>query len=83
MQLIIVNTLLGIFFANVLCTLYPQTGDWSLYLTSFIIASYEIISYISYNRFLIKTHTNIINFVNSFKIGVIYGFYVDAFKLGS
>nr|YP_009051190.1 putative 9.5 kDa allophycocyanin linker protein [Galdieria sulphuraria]AIG92632.1 putative 9.5 kDa allophycocyanin linker protein [Galdieria sulphuraria] len=83
MQLIIVNTLLGIFSSNLLCTIYPQTGDWSLCLTSFIIAFYELIAYISYKRLIKKTHTNIINSVNGFKIGLIYGFYLDAFKLGS
>jgi hypothetical protein len=83
MQLIIVNTLLGIFFSNLLCTISSQTGDWSLYLTSCIISSYEIISYISYNRFIKKKHINIINSINGFKIGLIYGFYLDAFKLGS
>ncbi|BDE17625.1 hypothetical protein GpartN1_CHLp119 (chloroplast) [Galdieria partita] len=83
MQLIVVNTLLGIFSSNLLCTIYPQTGDWSLYITSCIIASYEIIAYISYNRLIKKTHRNMINSVNGFKIGLIYGFYLDAFKLGS
>jgi hypothetical protein len=82
MQLIIINTLLGIFSSNLLCTIYTQTGDWSLYLTSCIIALYEIISYISYNQFIKKTHKNIINCFNGFKIGLIYGLYLDAFKLG-
>nr|YP_010713771.1 hypothetical protein P2030_pgp086 [Galdieria phlegrea]WDA99853.1 hypothetical protein GAPH629S_121 [Galdieria phlegrea] len=83
MQLIVLAALLGIFFSNLLCTIYSQTGDWSLYITSFIIALYEAISHISYTTLLNKKNLYLISSINGFKIGLIYGFYLDAFKLGS
>nr|YP_010337343.1 hypothetical protein MW436_pgp131 [Pulvinaster venetus]UNJ16928.1 hypothetical protein [Pulvinaster venetus] len=76
--------LIGFFGATVLATLPGQTGDWGV--VAGLIAIFEIISKISYNfaneQLKVKVILNIF-IVNNIKIGIIYGLFVDAFKLGS
>nr|YP_009393484.1 hypothetical protein [Bostrychia simpliciuscula]ARW62046.1 hypothetical protein [Bostrychia simpliciuscula] len=74
--------MLGFFFANVLSTIPAQTGDWSIMSGAIIVTTNEILSRIIYtknnkNKFFVN------NFINNIKIGIIYGLFVDAFKLGS
>jgi hypothetical protein len=82
----LISLLLGFFIANALATLPGQTGDWGLVVAGIIVAITEIISKSIYsiskkelnNHFLI-----LITLINNLKIGIIYGFFVDSFKLGS
>nr|QCI07447.1 hypothetical protein [Leiomenia cribrosa] len=73
--------LLGFFIATVLSTMPAQTGDSGIIAASIIITCHEILSKIIYNQ----NNNNIIfwNIINYIKIGIIYGLFVDAFKLGS
>nr|UNJ16343.1 hypothetical protein [Boldiaceae sp.] len=65
----LVCLLLGFFLATVLATLPGQTGDWGV-----IAGGRKIRS---------KPLRQILYVINNIKIGIIYGFFVDAFKLGS
>nr|YP_009392647.1 hypothetical protein [Bostrychia tenella]ARW61209.1 hypothetical protein [Bostrychia tenella] len=71
--------MLGFFFANVLSTIPAQTGDWGIMSGAIIATTNEILSQIIYN----KNKSFINNLINNTKIGIIYGLFVDAFKLGS
>nr|YP_009369860.1 conserved hypothetical plastid protein [Boldia erythrosiphon]ARO90548.1 conserved hypothetical plastid protein [Boldia erythrosiphon] len=61
--------LIGFFFATVLATLPGQTGDWG------------VVAGGRHTRK--KLLINIVYVVNTARIGIVYGFFVDAFKLGS
>nr|YP_009395755.1 hypothetical protein [Herposiphonia versicolor]ARW64735.1 hypothetical protein [Herposiphonia versicolor] len=78
----ILSLTLGFFFANILSTIPAQTGEWNIMSGSIIVTLNEII-----NKFIYKKkYTDkfiIFKLINNIKIGVIYGLFVDAFKLGS
>ncbi|ASN78688.1 Ycf20 (chloroplast) [Porphyra umbilicalis] len=77
----LISLLLGFFISTSLSTIPGQTGDWGIVAASLIVAGTELVSKIVYSnkeKCVIK-----INLVNNFKIGITYGLFVDAFKLGS
>ena len=78
----IISFMLGFFIASLLSTLPAQTGDWGIISAAMIVTFNEIISKIiySYNK---KKYIDIVTLINNIKIGIIYGLFVDAFKLGS
>ena len=85
----LLNILLGFFIATALSTIPAQTGDWGVVAAGIIVTNQEIISKIIYqnNKSIDNEKTYFLNFFlkycNSVKLGVIYGLFVDAFKLGS
>ena len=85
----LLNILLGFFTATALSTIPAQTGDWGIVAAAIIVTNQEIISKIIYRlKFLSSTQekpiTNkFLRYCNSIKIGILYGLFVDAFKLGS
>lgn len=87
----LLNVLLGFFAATALSTIPAQTGDWGIVAAAIIVTNQEIISKIIYqskylNKNLYYNHNVIHKFLkycNSIKIGILYGLFVDAFKLGS
>jgi len=70
-----------------LSTVPAQTGDWGIIAGSIIVTLNEIISQIIYsykdNSGNNTNRLSILEIINSIKIGIIYGLFVDAFKLGS
>ncbi|CCP38210.1 conserved hypothetical plastid protein (plastid) [Chondrus crispus] len=77
----IISLLLGFFISTALSTMPAQTGDWGIIGASIIVTVYEIASKLIYSR-----KNNILkipSIINHIKIGIIYGIFVDAFKLGS
>nr|ARW64116.1 hypothetical protein [Chondria sp. (in: red algae)] len=78
----ILSLMLGFFFANILSTVPAQTGDWNIITGAIIVTFYELISRIIYNNSRLNK-SNIVIFINNFKVGILYGLFVDAFKLGS
>nr|ARX95926.1 hypothetical protein [Thorea hispida] len=81
----ILNILLGFFLSNAFSTIPGQTGDWGIIAASILVTYYEILNFIIYSQsyhFKIKKSIIISN-INTIKIGIIYGLFVDAFKLGS
>jgi len=77
----LISLLLGFFISTGLSTIPGQTGDWGIIAASLIVAGTELVSKIVYSNK--KKCTIKINLVNNFKIGITYGLFVDAFKLGS
>ena len=85
----LLSILLGFFIATALSTIPAQTGDWGIVASAIIVTNQEIISKITYQNYLLKYYNNTLIFkiclkyCNSIKIGILYGLFVDAFKLGS
>lgn len=85
----VLNTLLGFFAATALSTIPAQTGDWGIVAAAIIVTNQEIVSKIIYQykdlRYSVKTPliTIFLKHCNNIKIGILYGLFVDAFKLGS
>nr|WDA99055.1 hypothetical protein GRSY_050 [Gronococcus sybilensis] len=86
---IAISLLLGFFLATTLATILGQTGDWGILAGSILTACMETLSNIIYspynssNDVWIATKIKLLNLLNSVKIGILYGLFVDAFKLGS
>nr|YP_009397609.1 hypothetical protein [Dipterosiphonia australica]ARW66795.1 hypothetical protein [Dipterosiphonia australica] len=74
--------MLGFFFANILSTIPAQTGEWNIMSASILVTFNEIINKFLYRKKKLD-HLFILRLVNNIKIGIIYGLFVDAFKLGS
>nr|YP_010195911.1 hypothetical protein LK221_pgp144 [Gracilaria bursa-pastoris]UAD83308.1 hypothetical protein [Gracilaria bursa-pastoris] len=69
--------------STVFSTIPAQTGDWGIIAASIIVAVNEIISKNIYKN-VKKNHKFFpLYLLNYIRIGIIYGLFVDAFKLGS
>nr|YP_009394512.1 hypothetical protein [Vertebrata thuyoides]ARW63074.1 hypothetical protein [Vertebrata thuyoides] len=78
----VLSFMLGFFFANILSTIPAQTGDWNIMSGAIIVTLNEIINKIIYKKYKIQ-QIALLQLLNNIKIGIIYGLFVDAFKLGS
>ena len=86
----LLHTLLGFFISTTLSTIPAQTGDWGIIAAAIIVTNQEIISKIVYQKhkiYYFKTQSLLLQtwlkYCNNIKIGILYGLFVDAFKLGS
>ncbi len=85
----LLSILIGFFTSTALSTIPAQTGDWGIAAAAIIVANQEIVSRINYqNHASLKYKINkavktFLKYCNSIKIGILYGLFVDAFKLGS
>jgi len=85
----LLSILLGFFASTALSTIPAQTGDWGVVAAAIIVTNQEIISKITYQRNILKYYkynillSKYLKYCNNIKIGIIYGLFVDAFKLGS
>nr|YP_009394091.1 hypothetical protein [Rhodomela confervoides]ARW62653.1 hypothetical protein [Rhodomela confervoides] len=78
----ILSLMLGFFFANILSTIPAQTGEWNIMSGAVIVTFNELLNKVVYKKSNIDKVV-IISLINNIKIGIIYGLFVDAFKLGS
>ena len=87
MLLNITSIFLGFFVASFLDTTIGEFPSWAIAGASSIVVGIELLNEIVYLYFSsirsLKKKTRSLNIVNSFKLGIIYGLIVDAFKLGS
>ena len=81
----------GFFLANTLATIFGQTGDWGILSSGILVSFIESTNRIIYTNKGKRNNTRsydrkvdkILSFINNVKIGMLYGFFVEAFKLGS
>lgn len=78
---IIINLLLGFFISTILTTIVGQTGDWGILAGAISVTYLELLSQWIYSQDL--ENKQFLMHLNSVRIGIIYGMFVDAFKLGS
>ena len=91
MILNVIGFLSGFLLSSILDTTLGEFQEWAIVGAALIVSSLEILNKVFYyiyfkiqtklkKRYSIIESLNIINF---FKIGLVYGLIVDAFKLGS
>nr|YP_009394721.1 hypothetical protein [Polysiphonia elongata]ARW63283.1 hypothetical protein [Polysiphonia elongata] len=78
----VLSFMLGFFFANILSTIPAQTGEWNIMSGSIIVTLNEITSKKIYSHRVVNQYL-VFELLNNIKIGIVYGLFVDAFKLGS
>ena len=91
MILKLIGFLSGFLLSSIIDTTLGEFQEWAIVGTALIISSFEVINKIFYyTYFKIRTKVNkkyfiirLLDILNFFKIGLIYGLIVDAFKLGS
>lgn len=93
LPLAILFFLLGFSISTGLGTLFAQTQQWQVFDAFFLVVGFEIIQNYFYQskqqfsfffkKMSILAKNNSLNNLNYLKIGIMFGFFVDAFKLGS
>ena len=81
----------GFLFSSIIDTSLGEFNEWAIVGASLIIATTESFNRIYYflvkkrqSQYLISKETTfLLDFLNNFKIGILYGLIVDGFKLGS
>lgn len=87
----IISLLFGNFFAIAVSSVAGQTADLDIVIALFLLVLVEIISRLVYGASRAsrvpgqapKTRSLLLEMLNAFKLGMIYGLFVEAFKLGS
>ena len=88
----LISFLSGFLFSSILDTTLGEFQEWAIVGAALIVSTIENLSKIFYSiyfkvqsRKLDKKYLliNIIDIMQFFKVGIIYGLIVDAFKLGS
>jgi hypothetical protein len=80
-SLILIGLLLGIFIGEAVATTAGQTALWDVVASALIVFWVEWMSRIAYRGQGKKSFW--IDVANVFKIGVTYGLFLEAFKIGS
>ena len=88
----LISFLSGFLFSSILDTTLGEFSEWAIVGAALIVSSLEIVTKIFYStnsrlrkkkfskKYSIMVVLNVLQF---FKVGIIYGLIVDAFKLGS
>jgi len=79
----------GFLSSSILDTSLGEFSEWAIVGTSLVVATIESFNAFYYSikkrkGFFLNSYIRILlDFLNNFKIGIVYGLIVDAFKLGS
>jgi Protein of unknown function (DUF565) len=88
-SLIIISLLSGNFLASAIATTTGQTAELDITISATLVGIVEFISWLTYgnkadvNRAIFRQKPIWIAILNNLKLGLIYGLFVEAFKLGS
>lgn len=84
-SLIVIGLLFGNFVATVAATITGQNADWDVLIAIILLALIEFTSWSVYRGRAgsARSRPFLIDVVNAIKLGVTYGLFVEAFKLGS
>lgn len=94
LSLIIISLLFGNFLASAISTTTGQRTDLDAFISILLLAVVESISWLTYgtrfgqrqlveNNLIIGQRPFWIAILNSLKLGLVYGLFIEAFKLGS
>ncbi len=81
-SLSIISLLFGNFFATAISATAGQAAEFDIIIAALLLAMAELISWLSY-RPRAEQRSTVTELLNSFKLGMVYGLFVEAFKLGS
>lgn len=76
----------GFSFGNLFGTFISSIRNFNIWdglIISLILLFCELVNYLLYQQNLKKKINKFYNLLNSFKIGLLLGFFIDAFKVGS
>lgn len=86
----IISLLFGNFFAIAISSIAGQTADLDVVISLFLLLFVEFVSRVVYRRppsvdpsGAVRKSPLLLELLNTFKIGMVYGLFVEAFKLGS
>ena len=82
LSLAIICLLFGNFFATAISATAGQTAEIDILVAAILVAMVELISWL-YHRSRSSDRRVVSEMLNSFKLGMVYGLFVEAFKLGS
>ena len=82
LSLAIICLLFGKFFATAISATAGQTAEIDILVAAILVAMVELISWL-YHRSRSNDRRVVSEMLNSFKLGMVYGLFVEAFKLGS
>ncbi|KGF71859.1 hypothetical protein DO97_14545 [Neosynechococcus sphagnicola sy1] len=78
---LVMSLLLGFFLGTAISTISGQTAIWDISAAALLVVMTEVINRIVYGK--AWPHSLLLEGLNSVKIGIMYGLFVEAFKLGS
>lgn len=83
-SLLLISLLFGIFLSNIISTVSGQIAALDVLIAAYLLLFTELVNFWVYGR---SNRRNLIDFwlgvLNAFKLGLVYNFFVEAFKLGS
>jgi hypothetical protein len=83
LALIFILLLLGFFMAPAISTTVGQAAEWDINIAAIFLVFTEVSSIIAYRRRAENGRSLVVDLLNSFKIGFVYGLYLEALKLSS
>ena len=86
LSLVVIGLLFGNFFAITISSVAGQAAELDVVISAILLIAVEFISWLVYRRPPKKTdqqNSLFLEIMNALKIGLIYGLFVEAFKLGS
>ncbi|WP_310489875.1 DUF565 domain-containing protein [Chamaesiphon sp. VAR_69_metabat_338] len=94
LSLLAISLLFGNFLASAIATSTGQRTDLDVFIAAIILAIVEAISWLTYgstmgrrklgeNNAFLGQRPIVVAILNSLKLGLVYGLFVEAFKLGS
>lgn len=82
-SLTVISLLFGNFFATAISATAGQTAEIDILIAAILLAMVEAISWLYHRSRSSDQRTVLPEMLNSFKLGMVYGLFVEAFKLGS
>ena len=87
-SLVVISLLLGNLSATAIATIAGQNADWDIVVSAILVAFTEGISWIVYRKNSVQQirvgqRMLLLEMTNALKLGLIYGLFVEAFKIGS
>lgn len=85
LSLVVIGVLFGYFFANVIASIAGQEAELDVVISAILLVIVEFISWLVYRlpRQADQQRSLLLEVMNALKLGLIYGLFVEAFKLGS
>ncbi|MGI0486917.1 DUF565 domain-containing protein [Pantanalinema rosaneae CENA516] len=83
LSVVIISLLLGNFLATALATVAGQRAELDIIIAGLLVVLIELINRIHYGGSVELRRSLLVQNLNAIKIGLMYGFFVEAFKLGS
>lgn len=88
LSLVLISVLFGNFLATAIATISGQNADWDVVVAAVLVVLTEVVSWLVYRNSRSRQQPEpqprlVLEILNGVKIGLIYGFFIEAFKIGS